>query len=163
MTVELHLLRHAHAGDPAKWSGSDSERPLSAKGRDQAARLGSFLAAAGFEPDVILSSPKKRSVETAELVADALGKRVRIDDRLAAGSLLIEAVERILSDAGDPPRPMLVGHDPDFSELLAELVGAEGVPLRKGAIARVDVERPIAAGSGILRWLVPPDVLIPAR
>ena len=58
--IQLHLLRHAHAGDPMKWSGPDDVRPLSEKGRLQAERLGLLLADAAFEPDAILSSPKLR-------------------------------------------------------------------------------------------------------
>ncbi len=54
--------------------------------------------------------------------------------------------------------PSVVGHDPDFSELVSELVGAP-IPMRKGALARIDVERPLAPGAGDLRWLVPPDLL----
>jgi len=46
--MELYLLRHAHAGDPAKWSGDDGDRPISAKGRGQAERLGRLLAAIEF-------------------------------------------------------------------------------------------------------------------
>jgi phosphohistidine phosphatase SixA len=53
-----------------------------------------------------------------------------------------------------------VGHDPDFSELLGELLGIPLVPMRKGAIARVDVSgRNLVAGRGQLRWLVPPEVV----
>lgn len=157
MTTELYLLRHAHAGDPAKWHGADFDRPLSAKGRAQATRLGAFLAATGFAPDAIVTSPRIRAVQTAELVAERLGATCRIDDRLA-DPLSAATVERILADAGDPSRPILVGHDPDFSELLALLAGAE-VPMRKGAIARIDVEQPLTPGQGVLRWLLPPELI----
>jgi phosphohistidine phosphatase SixA len=68
-----------------------------------------------------------------------------------------------LRDAGDPSRPVIAGHDPDFSELVAELCGAPQIPMRKGALARIDLERPLTAGGGTLRWLVPPDLLKPER
>ena len=156
--VQLHLLRHAHAGDPMKWHGPDEVRPLSEKGRLQAERLGRFLAAAGFAPDTILTSPMLRALETAQLVAAALGLPVRVDDALA-GPLEIENLEAILSNAGDPRCPLLVGHDPDFSELAAALTGMPELPVRKGALGRVDLLRPIEAGTGLLRWLLPPDLL----
>ena len=76
--TELLLLRHAHAGDPMAWTKSDDVRPLSKKGRDQAARMATFLAAAGVRPDVIVSSPKTRAMQTATPVADELGLKVRI-------------------------------------------------------------------------------------
>lgn len=156
--VRLHLLRHADAGDPEAWDRPDEVRPLSPKGRRQAERLGAFLAAADFAPDAIVTSPLLRARETAEIVADALRRPIRIDERLA-GPLDPETVEAILSDAGDPLRPVLVGHDPAFSGLAGELVGTSGLELKKGTLARIDVERPLQAGEGVLRWLVPPDLL----
>lgn len=159
-TIELHLLRHAHAGDPMKWKGADFDRPLSTKGRAQAERLGSLLARVDFKTDAILTSPKIRALETAELVAERIGVKPILETRLAETVTLAD-LEQILTSAGNPSRPIIVGHDPDFSELLALLVGASEIPMRKGAFARVDLARPIQPATGVLRWLLPPD-LIPA-
>lgn len=156
--TELLLLRHAHAGDPMAWTKSDDLRPLSKKGRDQAARMAAFLLAVGVRPDVIVSSPRLRAVQTAEPVADALGLEVRIETRLGEPFGLAE-VERLLVDLGDPERPMLVGHDPDFTSLVAVLSHAPSVPVRKGALVRIDAPRPLCPGCGTLRWLLPPELL----
>lgn len=156
--IQLHVLRHAHAGDPLAYDGPDDARPLSAKGEKQAVRLARFLAGLGFEPDAIVTSPKVRAARTAELVAERLGTEVRVDPRLG-GALDLGTLEAILDDLGAPRRPVIVGHDPDFSELVATLAGAGRIPMRKGALARIDVARPLAAGAGTLRWLVPPDLL----
>ena len=80
-----------------------------------------------------------------------------------AGAFEIETLETLLRDAGDPTRPVVVGHDPDFSDVLAELSDASQLPMPKGALARVDIERPLRAGGGTLHWLIPPDLLKPAR
>ena len=156
--MELGLLRHAHAGDAAAWDRPDDLRPLTEKGREQAERLGRLLAAAGFAPDAILTSPLVRARETAELVAARLGVRFQVEPRLA-DALDLVAIEAILDDAGSPGRPVLVGHDPDFSDLLAMLTGSPGMRMRKGTFALLDVERPLAAGEAQLRWLVPPDLI----
>ena len=161
-SVQLHLLRHAHAGDPFAWDGPDASRPLSSRGERQADRLGRFLAGIGFRTDAIITSPKVRATQTAEIVAKRLGVPVRTDDRLA-GELGLGALEAILRDVGDPSAPILVGHDPDFSDLVVKLCGALGVPMRKGAFARIDAERPFEPGQATLRWLVPPDLLKPDR
>jgi phosphohistidine phosphatase len=161
-SIELHLLRHAHAGEPAGWTGSDDDRPLSAKGEGQAQRLGRFLAELAFEPDAIITSPKVRAARTAEIVAAALGREVRQDDRLAGGFDLV-TIEAMLFDAGEPVKPVLVGHDPDFSELVATLCATANVPMRKGAFARIDASRPLSPGAGTLRWLVSPDLLAHRR
>jgi len=158
----LHLLRHADAGDPAAWEGPDAARPLSDKGRNQSKRLGKFLAGIEFSGEPFITSPKVRAAETAELAAGPLKAKVDKDERLA-GELTLETIEAVLRDARDPERPVLVGHDPDFSELLAVLCGAAGVSMRKGTLARIEIERPLQAGAGTLRWLIPPDALKPER
>ncbi len=155
--VQLYLLRHAHAGDPATWDGDDDSRPLTSKGRRQAKRLGRFMRAVGVQPDALVTSPLLRASETAELVGKALHADVLVDKRLAS-DLGIARLEEILGEL-DAERPVLVGHDPDFSALVAILCGASRIPLKKGALARIDVERPLQPGGGVLRWLVPPDLL----
>jgi len=111
-----------------------------------------------FKPAAVITSPKLRASQTAEIVAQRLGLSVAVDDDLA-GPLSPSTVEGILDRAGGPESVVLVGHDPDFSELLAELIGSESVPMKKGALARIDTERPLSAGAGTLRWLIPPDLL----
>jgi phosphohistidine phosphatase SixA len=158
----LHLLRHAHAGDPARWRGDDDVRPLSEKGRRQAEQVGRLLSRMDEAPDLFISSPRTRALETAEIVAAALKVEVVVDRRLA-GPLEPGLVTEILLAAGGAERPCIVGHDPDFSELLGELTGTGSIPMRKGALARVDFDGPdVVAGRGLLRYLVPPE-LLPAR
>ena len=79
-----------------------------------------------------------RARETAELVAAALDVKVVVDRRLGGG-LDLSTLSDVLSAHADAERPCVVGHDPDFSEFLGELLGIAPVPMRKGAIARVDV------------------------
>ncbi|MEX1173854.1 MAG: histidine phosphatase family protein [Chloroflexota bacterium] len=160
--MHLHLLRHAHAADAFDWDGPDATRPLTDKGRAQADRLGRFLADNRFRTDLILTSPKVRARETAEIVAGHLDLPVVADERLG-GSLDLPTLHELLSDHHDPLLPVLVGHDPDFSELVAVLCGAAGVPMRKGAFARIEAERPFQPGTGTLRWLIAPDLLRPDR
>lgn len=157
-TLELYLLRHAHAGDRDSWSGPDEDRPLTDKGRRQAKRLARFLRALHFQPEIIISSPKVRAAQTAEIVAAALKLDVALNARLA-GDFGLAALERLLTEVDGQTHIVLVGHDPDFSSLLAVLCGASRIPLRKGALARIDLEAPVTPGGGLLRWLVTPDLL----
>ncbi len=156
--TELYLLRHAHAGNPGRWMGDDDARPLSDKGRRQCERLGAVLAGQDEPPDLFITSPKVRAAQTAEIVAAAVGAKVVVDERL--GRMLdLDSVPAILRAAGASARPCLVGHDPAFSDLLAELVGVPQLPMRKGALARLSVDGAQAPGSAVLRYLVPPDIL----
>ena len=158
----LNLVRHADAGDPEAWTGPEAARPLSDKGRAQAERLGAFLAEHDMRADAAITSPKVRARQTAEIVARHLGIPVTEDDRLAS-SFDLAILDALLTDAHDPERPMLFGHDPDFSDLVTELCGTGIASMRKGALARIEVDRPLEAGGGTLRWMIPPDAIKPKR
>jgi phosphohistidine phosphatase SixA len=159
--IALHLLRHAHAGDPAKWDGDDAARPLSERGRRQARDLGGLLAVIDEPPDLFITSPKVRAVQTAEIVAKAMRNRVKVvvDERLS-GALDPVTVNAILDAAGNAFRPCIVGHDPDFSELLGEFIGTAPIPMRKASLARIDfVGDDVTLGQGTLRYLLPPELV----
>jgi phosphohistidine phosphatase len=156
-TIRLHLLRHAHAGDAYEWSGDDALRPLTHKGRRQAERLGRFMCEHDIRPDVIVSSPKVRALQTAEIVAAELGMTVRREDRLGDG-FGKEDLWALLDELG-AREPLLVGHDPDLSTLLTYLIDTSGLSMRKGALATVDLETRLGDGEGVLRWLLPPELL----
>jgi phosphohistidine phosphatase len=156
--LELYLVRHSHAGNPARWDGADAARPISEKGQRQAERLGAMLVGAGLAPDAIVSSPMARAMQTAKILAAALASDVLVDERLA-DLVTLDVLSAILADAGGPERPVLVGHDPAFSDLASQLIGAR-IEMRKGALARIDLPAGPIEGGGILRWLVPPDLLV---
>jgi phosphohistidine phosphatase len=155
--VRVHLLRHAHAGHAFEWVGDDDLRPLTEKGRKQCQRLGAFLDEHGVRPDVIVTSPLVRAAQTAEIVAAKLGMTVRSDQRLAEGFGQRE-LWALLDETG-AREIMFVGHDPDFSTLLAYFVDAAGIGLKKGTLATIDLHTKLGDGEGELRWLLPPDLL----
>jgi phosphohistidine phosphatase len=158
---ELYFLRHADAGDPEGWRGDDAQRPLSPKGVRQAERVAAFLGGIGFAPDAILSSPKLRATQTAESVAAVLSGDVTVDERLAGG-FTVEGLRTLLDTVEHRDgvrRVLLVGHDPDFSSVVSTLSGGKGIRLPTCTLARVDLDDRPAAGSGSLRWLIPPDAL----
>lgn len=140
-----------------EWSGDDALRPLTSKGREQSERLGRFLESRGVRPDVIATSPLVRASQTAEIVAACLGMSVRVDPRLASGFTRLQ-LWPLLDELG-AREPMLVGHDPDFSDLIAYLIDANGISLKKGALATIDMHTQIGDGEAELRWLVPPKLL----
>lgn len=159
--IDLLLVRHAHAGNPGNWTSPDELRPLSAKGIRQATRLGGLLAAADVGSGTIATSPKVRALQTAEVLSASLGWEVRLDERLANGPSL-DDLRAIVLGAGEVEETttlLIVGHDPDLSDLASTLVGAP-IAMRKGSLARIEVDTGnIESGSGTLRWLVPPDAL----
>ncbi len=82
-TGTIHLFRHASAGDRIKWEGNDRERPLTKKGRRQAAAIAEQLADRGIER--ILTSPYARCIQSVEPLAKTTGAKIEIDEVLSEG------------------------------------------------------------------------------
>ncbi|HUQ43072.1 MAG TPA: histidine phosphatase family protein [Candidatus Limnocylindria bacterium] len=157
-SVELYLLRHADAGDPAAWTGDDADRPLSKKGKRQARRLAELLCDIRWRPDVMVTSPKLRARQTADALAQEVKRKPIEDDRLGGG-LDLAALGGLLAEHPGAMRIALVGHDPDFSAIASSLTGA-ALEVRKGALVRIDLPtRGAMPGAGVLRWLIPPKVV----
>ena len=117
------------------------------------------LRAMDLALDVIVTSPLVRARRTAEIVADELGMGARLvdDDRLAGGFDARRLAQLAAAHVG-AGAIMVVGHEPDFSATVAELIGGGDIVFKKGGLARVDVTTP-AAGGGQLVWLLTPPLL----
>lgn len=124
----IWLLRHAHAepGSP------DAERPLSARGEEQARAVGRALKVLGVEFDACLTSPKVRARETARLACEPLGIKPWEERALRGGPFDPTDVA-----AGHGESVLLVGHEPDFSMAVHDATGAQ-VRLAKASIAAID-------------------------
>jgi phosphohistidine phosphatase len=117
----LILLRHADAGlNPG---GTDAERLLTARGREQAAWVGHYLRHEGLLPDLALVSSARRTQETWDHVQAALGPaEIRVEPQVYNApperlQVLVEAVEPAVRTL------LLVGHNPGVEELAKALVG----------------------------------------
>jgi phosphohistidine phosphatase len=126
--VVIYLLRH---GDAEAGDGDDAARGLTAKGERQARAAGLALASLGAGIDACLTSPKARAAATARLTCEALEIEPETAVELRGGSFDAPAL------AAGRGTVLLVGHEPDFSEEVARLTGAN-VKLRKGGLAVVD-------------------------
>lgn len=152
--MDLILLRHGQAEvfNPA----GDAARLLTAKGEKQAARAGRFLRGVDERPDVVLSSPRVRCVQTAEGFCDAAempGPVIQpwIDCGMSPAILLSE-----LSAFRDFQRVMIVGHEPDLSSMVEYVLGANAgvsVEFKKGTLAELSMQ-PSGRGA-VLRYILP--------
>ncbi len=157
--MRIYFLRHGKAEDRTEWPGDDASRPLTAAGEAAMWREAKALRAMDLALDVIVTSPLVRARRTAEIVADELGMTGRLveDDRLAGGFDARRLAQLVA--AHEPAGAiMVVGHEPDFSATVAELIGGGDIVFKKGGLARVDVTAP-AAGGGQLVWLLTPPLL----
>jgi phosphohistidine phosphatase len=154
----LLLLRHGIAEDAGPSTGfRDEPRALTLDGVARMRREARGMAALGLNPDLILTSPLTRCLQTAELVQEAVGGTLEDDPRLAPGMELDDLVGAI-ADRGSPMRVLACGHEPSMSQVTAEFVGGGMIDFRKGSLAvlEVDALRPRGA---VLRGFYPPSVL----
>ena len=151
MARELWLLRHGDAepGDDVP----DHERRLTTRGERQAVAAGRALARRDLGFALALSSPRVRARDTARLACRELGLEPVEHAPLSGGFDADEALA-VLGGQADDARILLVGHEPDFSQVVHDLTGGR-VDLKKGGVAAVKVR----SGRGELVVLMRPAEL----
>jgi phosphohistidine phosphatase len=119
------------------------------------------IALLRLETDVILASPLLRARQTAGILAKALRmeKVLTVDERLAPG-FGAPQLRKILAEHRSLKGILLVGHEPDFSRAISACTGGGRVEIKKGSLARVDIQDPTSF-TGTLVWLLPPHALAP--
>ena len=134
MARHLWLLRHGEAV-PHGSRDDDAERELTPNGEQQARLAGQALARLNVEFDACYASPKIRARDTARLAAEQLGLEIDVADELS------EDFERGDIDpllSAHDNCVLIVGHNPDFSQLVYDLTGAR-VDLMKGGMAAIEL------------------------
>jgi len=144
MSRELWLLRHGKSDRDVEMV--DFDRPLKKRGKQAAQRVGVWMKQQAYIPDRVISSPAKRACDTAKRVYAAIGEEerdIQFDKRLYFQG--IDALKTVLAECpAKCRRVLLVGHNPDFEELLINLVGIANVPdgdklLPTAALARLSM------------------------
>lgn len=154
--MKLYFLRHGIADWP-NWDRADAERPLTDEGIEKMKAEAKAIKQLDLELDVVLSSPFVRARQTAEAAASRLGLDVIEEPALAPG-FSAEHLRAVLGRYLTAQSVMLVGHEPDFSKTISHLIGGGRVAIKKGGLARVDLQS-IDPPSGELIWLLTPKTL----
>lgn len=157
----LYFLRHAKSG----WKDadlSDIDRPLNARGKENAPAMGKHLRKLHVKPQLIISSPAKRAFSTANIIASEIGyeeKNIKIEMGLY-GANIEELLSVIHALEGGLDKVMLVGHNPGFTQIIEFLTGTDIVNLPTCGVARVDHDikkwHNVKPGKGKLVWLESP-------
>jgi len=134
----LLLMRHAKSD----WDHphlSDSQRPLNARGKQAATRMGQWLAERQWVPDCILVSPAARARQTLELLTAGFPSvpPIHQDDTLYPGS-----PQHVMAALGRLPETiqsvLLLGHNPSL-EVLVQQMGGEPEHFPTAAVAEVNL------------------------
>ena len=156
----VYFLRHANAGEPLPSPKKDEKRGLDKEGIELCGYVGRALAAMDMQVDAIISSPLKRSTQTASLVGNEMGfeGKLQIEPALRPQATFAD-FRKMLDKYTRHEAIMVVGHNPNLSEFLGRIISDSGceasTELRKGAVARVELRR----SSGTLYWCLTPKIL----
>lgn len=155
--MRVYLVRHGDAIDGDHLL-DDGDRWLTKRGRADALDLGRRLRLWGEVPELVVSSPLVRAVQTAELVVQGLdhAQPIAIDRAMAPGAVLGQ-LQRLLTGCG-AESILLVGHEPHVGEFAGRLVGGgRGQPFRKAEVRRIDFAGEVEPGTGTLVFTSSPD------
>ena len=157
--MTLYLLRHADAEEVRT---SDSARLLTAKGIGQARTVGQFCVRKQLRPALLLTSPYRRALQTAEIVAEVLQMEggAQTEGFLASG-MDPETALTELQAFGWAQSVMIVGHQPDLGTLATALLGlsdAGGLPVGKATLICLRAER-LAPYGASLEFAVPVELM----
>lgn len=158
--MELYLFRHGIAED-ARPGRPDAERALTEEGKKKTAEVVKRARRAGVEPSLIISSPYKRAVETAQIAVEGFGYQreiVRTETLVPHGSP--EKVWAELREYREETSILLAGHEPLMSRLAAYMLASPAlrIEMKKAAMIRIDMGSMGAAPHGTLRWMITPKL-----
>ena len=153
--MHLYFFRHAEAEDGSA-TLPDHARQLTKRGVERTRHAATVLKSLGIKPAQLYSSPLVRARQTADILAEALGVTVEERDEVGPG-FNTQAIDRLVRDAQNDDEVMFVGHEPDFSATISALIGGGWVDMKKGGLARIDLDntQPLR---GMLVWLIAPKV-----
>lgn len=143
---QLLLLRHAKSSHKDK-SLADFDRPLAKRGRRDCKRMGKWLSREGITPDVVISSPSKRTRQTVKQVFKKTGmspSNVQWEDDVYDASA--KTLLRVLADLPeDAETAMLIGHHGGLESLILRAIEWSKIPADSklfptGAIAWLEIE-----------------------
>ena len=154
--MNLYLMRHANAGVPRDSAKLDAKRGLIAEGKEQCMLMGRLLGALKVQPDIIVSSPLKRALQTAQFVGNELGYdgKVEVSPALDLGASYAD-FQKLINKYADRQDVFFVGHNPNLFQFLGRIItgnGGAGVRMRKASVVRIDMEK----HPPLLQWLVDP-------
>ena len=159
--MQLYILRHGIA-ENGKPGGSDPDRALTAEGKKKLRETLRAVQRAGVAPELMLSSPYLRAMETAAIAMEVLGYKEALlqTDALIPSSDPKPVWEEIRVHKSVASL-MLVGHEPLLSALAAYLLGAPSVyvDMKKGAMIRIDIESFGPQPRGVLKWMLVPKLI----
>ena len=157
--MTIYVLRHGVA-EERREGRPDATRALTPPGKQKLRAVLRLAKETGVAPDIILTSPLTRALETAEMAREILGCRKK------------PAVTKALLPASSPggvwkeisatkmSSVLIAGHEPLLSHVISFLLKCPALQmdLKKGALVRVDIASSESSASGTLKWMLTPKL-----
>ena len=161
--MELYIIRHGIAidrEDPK--SPADPERFLTEEGIDKTKEIAKRVAGFKIKPELFISSPYVRAMQTAEIFAAAFDypkQKIRRSDSLLPGTEPSHFFREI-SKEKNVSTIFCFGHAPQLDDLVATALGSKHhvTQLKKAGVAAIELKR-LTPPSGQLLWLATPKLL----
>ena len=167
--LDLYLLRHGDAGKrmAVAAGGNTGDVPLTIVGREEIAIIARSVKALNLRFSAIVTSPLKRAVQTAKIIAKVLAIENRIsvwNDLVPEGnrSKLYNKLNQYTRDSS----VLMIGHEPYLSNIMYDMIFQKNrvnqlgrISLKKAGLAKIRVISLTPNISGELRWLLTPRIL----
>jgi len=161
--MQLYIVRHGIAVDREDPKcPADPERFLTDEGTEKTREVAKGVSEVAAVPDLMLTSPYLRAVQTAEVFAAALEypkQKIRKSDLLLPGAEPLQLFRELGKDK-DLSTVFVFGHAPHLDDLIATAIGTKHhiSSLKKAGVALVELKR-LVPPSGELVWLATPKLL----
>jgi phosphohistidine phosphatase len=167
--LDLYLLRHGDAGKrmAVAAGGNTGDVPLTIVGREEIAIIARSVKALNLRFSAIVTSPLKRAVQTAKIIAKVLA----IENRISVWNDLVPEGNRSklynkLNQYARDSSVLMIGHEPYLSNIMYDMIFQKNrvnqlgrISLKKAGLAKIRVISLTPNISGELRWLLTPRIL----
>lgn len=154
----IFVLRHGVAEDYSL-VGDDFNRKLTDDGIKKTKRLSQFFNGLKEDLDIVLTSPYVRAKETAELFIENIAPKPKLEvaDFMSVGASSREIAQGLLP-YNNYKKVVVVGHEPDLGLFIGDVIDADGIRVKKGALAKINLFNSIEL-SGELEWMITSKVI----
>ena len=163
--MDLYVLRHgvAEERDSRKYP-DDRERPLTGKGIARLTRQVRGMNSLRIRPDLILTSPLRRAVQTAEVIQEGLSNRrqVEFSESLVPWAEPREILDELSEGRAAERTVIVVGHEPHLSSLISLVSSGTldcAIRLKKGALCKLRITTLGPGRCGRIEWSLTPKQL----
>ncbi len=134
----VHFIRHAQAISRCS-AVPDEHRYLTCRGRKRFRMISGVLRKFDIDPEYIFTSPKIRAVQTADILAEKLLFSGEVIVTPLLSDFNVQSLHKILQLYPLPKEIVLVGHDPDFSNVVGHLLKLSSCVITKGSVVTLNI------------------------